>query len=103
FLLAGCEEGVFPPSRSSDDVEELEEERRLCYVGMTRARSKLGLTGAACRPLFGESPAREPSRFIEEVRAELVERILPSYSSGPHQSNFYDFRYNPYGGGGGRR
>jgi ATP-dependent DNA helicase UvrD/PcrA len=102
-ILAGLEEGLFPHSRSSDDVEELEEERRLCYVGMTRARSKLVLTGAARRRIFGEYQASEPSRFIEEVPAELVERILPSYSSGPHQSNFYDFRYNPYGGGGGRR
>jgi DNA helicase-2/ATP-dependent DNA helicase PcrA len=101
-ILAGLEEGLFPHSRSSDDVEELEEERRLCYVGMTRARSKLVLTGAARRRIFGEYQASEPSRFIEEVPAELVERILPSYSSGPHQSNFYDFRYNPYGGGGRR-
>jgi len=101
-ILAGLEEGLFPHSRSSDDVEELEEERRLCYVGMTRARSKLVLTGAARRRIFGEYQASEPSRFIEEVPAELVERIMPSYSSGPHQSNFYDFRYNPYGGGGRR-
>jgi DNA helicase II / ATP-dependent DNA helicase PcrA len=102
-ILAGLEEGLFPHSRSSDDVEELEEERRLCYVGMTRARSKLVLTGAARRRIFGEYQASEPSRFIEEVPAELVERILPSYSSGPHQSNCYNFHYNPYGGGGGRR
>src|SRR5712692_411622 len=46
-VLAGLEEGLFPHSRSSDDEEELEEERRLCYVGMTRARAKLVLTGAA--------------------------------------------------------
>src|SRR5262249_9753832 len=48
-ILAGLEEGLFPHSRSSEDEEELEEERRLCYVGMTRARSKLVLTGAARR------------------------------------------------------
>ncbi len=101
-VLAGLEEGLFPHSRSSDDVEELEEERRLCYVGMTRARSRLVLTGAARRRIFGEYQSSEPSRFIEEVPAELVERILPSYSSSPYQSNFYDFRYNPYGGGGRR-
>src|SRR5262249_38673481 len=48
-VLAGLEEGLFPHSRSSEDEEELEEERRLCYVGMTRARSRLVLTGAARR------------------------------------------------------
>src|SRR5262245_8978388 len=101
-ILAGLEEGLFPHSRSSDDVEELEEERRLCYVGMTRARSKLVLTGAARRRVFGEYQASEPSRFIDEVPAELVDRVASSYSSSPHQSNFYDFRYNPYGGRGRR-
>jgi len=53
-ILAGLEEGLFPHSRSSEDEEELEEERRLCYVGMTRARAKLVLTGAARRRIFGE-------------------------------------------------
>jgi DNA helicase-2/ATP-dependent DNA helicase PcrA len=101
-ILAGLEEGLFPHSRSSDDLEELEEERRLCYVGMTRARSRLFLTGAARRRIFGEYQASEPSRFIEEVPAELVERKMPTYSSSPYQSNFYDFRYNPYGGHGRR-
>jgi len=101
-VLAGLEEGLFPHSRSSDDLEELEEERRLCYVGMTRARSRLVLTGAARRRIFGEYQSSEPSRFIDEVPAELVERKVPTYSSSPHQSNFYDFRYNPYGGRGRR-
>ena len=101
-VLAGLEEGLFPHSRSSDDLEELEEERRLCYVGMTRARSRLVLTGAARRRIFGEYQASEPSRFIDEVPAELVERIVPTYSSSPYQSNFYDYRYNPYGGRGRR-
>src|SRR5205814_3199492 len=61
-VLAGLEEGLFPHSRSSEDVEELEEERRLCYVGMTRARHKLVLTGAARRRVFGEYQPSEPSR-----------------------------------------
>ena len=68
-ILAGLEEGLFPHSRSSEDEEELEEERRLCYVGMTRARSRLVLTGAARRRIFGEYQASEPSRFIDEVPA----------------------------------
>jgi DNA helicase II / ATP-dependent DNA helicase PcrA len=98
-VLAGLEEGLFPHSRSSDDVDELEEERRLCYVGMTRARSKLVLTGAARRRIFGEYQNSEPSRFIDEVPSELVERIAPVLSGGDrsYQNNFYEFRTNPYG------
>src|SRR5207249_803938 len=76
-ILAGLEEGLFPHSRSSEDEEELEEERRLWHVGMTRARSRLVLTGAARRRIFGEYQASEPSRFIEEVPAELLERVAP--------------------------
>jgi DNA helicase-2/ATP-dependent DNA helicase PcrA len=100
-VLAGLEEGLFPHSRSKDDEEELEEERRLCYVGMTRARAQLVLTGAARRRIFGEYQSSEPSRFIDEVPAELVDRMLPSYSSAGRQGNFphYEFRTNPYGGG----
>jgi DNA helicase-2/ATP-dependent DNA helicase PcrA len=74
-ILAGLEEGLFPHSRSREDEEELEEERRLCYVGMTRARSTLVLTGAARRRVFGEYQSSEPSRFIDEVPAELVDRV----------------------------
>jgi len=101
-ILAGLEEGLFPHSRSSDDEEELEEERRLCYVGMTRARARLVLTGAARRRVFGEYQASQPSRFIDEVPAALVERVMPSYSSSGYQGNFphYEFRTNPYGRGG---
>src|SRR5438309_502618 len=102
-ILAGLEEGLFPHSRSSDDVEELEEERRLCYVGMTRARSRLVLTGAARRRIFGEYQASEPSRFIDEVPAELVDRVAASFSSSSgYQGNFphYEVRTNPYGRGG---
>ena len=100
-ILAGLEEGLFPHSRSSEDEEELEEERRLCYVGMTRARQRLVLTGAARRRIFGEYQSSEPSRFIDEVPAELVERIAPTYSSSAYQGNFphYEFRTNPYGRG----
>ena len=106
-ILAGLEEGLFPHSRSAEDDEELEEERRLCYVGMTRARSRLVLTGAARRRVFGEYKSSEPSRFIDEVPAALVDRVMPSYSStNSYQSNFshshYDFKTNPYGRGGRR-
>src|SRR5262249_21959719 len=86
-------------SRSSDDREELEEERRLCYVGMTRAKARLVLTGAARRRIFGEYQASEPSRFIDEVPPQLVQRIAVPVS--PYQGRFehYEFRTDPYGRG----
>jgi DNA helicase-2/ATP-dependent DNA helicase PcrA len=107
-IIAGLEEGLFPHSRSSDDEEEIEEERRLCYVGMTRAQSRLVLTSAARRRVFGEYQSTEPSRFLDEIPPELVERVMPTFSS-PYQGSFahshYEFRTNPYGRkgrGGGR-
>ena len=104
-VLAGLEEGLFPHARSSDDEAELEEERRLCYVGMTRARARLVLTGAARRRIFGEYQPSEPSRFIDEVPAELLDRVAPSFSASGYQGNFphYDFTTNPYGRGRGNR
>ena len=102
-FIAGMEENLFPHSRSSEDEDELEEERRLFYVGMTRAESRLFLTGAARRRHFGEYQSTEPSRFLDEVPSELVERITPAYSSS-HQGSFahahYEFRTNPYSRGG---
>jgi DNA helicase-2/ATP-dependent DNA helicase PcrA len=98
-IIAGMEEGLFPHSRSAEDEDELEEERRLCYVGMTRAESKLILTGAARRRVFGEYQSTEPSRFLDEIPADLVQRIAPQYAS-PYQGGFqhahYEFRTNPY-------
>jgi ATP-dependent DNA helicase UvrD/PcrA len=100
-IMAGLEEGLFPHSRSSESEEELEEERRLCYVGMTRARSRLVLTGAARRRTFGEYHASNPSCFLDEIPDELINRQTPSYSSSSYQGNFahYEFRTNPYGRG----
>ncbi len=99
-VIAGLEEGLFPHSRSAESEEELEEERRLCYVGMTRAESQLVLTSAARRRVFGEYQATNPSRFLDEIPAELVERIAPAYAA-THQRAFnhghYEFRTNPYG------
>jgi DNA helicase-2/ATP-dependent DNA helicase PcrA len=99
-IIAGLEEGLFPHSRSKEDLEELEEERRLCYVGMTRAQSQLVLTSAARRRVFGEYQSTEPSRFLDEIPSELVERMTPTYASA-YQSSFthghYEFRTNPYG------
>ena len=84
-VMAGLEEGVFPHVRSSEDEEELEEERRLCYVGMTRAQERLVITSAARRRVFGEYQATEPSRFLDEIPAELVERIEPAFQA-PYQA-----------------
>jgi DNA helicase-2/ATP-dependent DNA helicase PcrA len=99
-VIAGMEEGLFPHSRSAEDEDELEEERRLCYVGMTRAESRLILTSAARRRVFGEYQSTEPSRFLDEIPGELIDRLTPAYSSA-YQSNFahahYEFRTNPYG------
>ncbi len=103
-ILAGLEEGLFPHSRSSEDEEELEEERRLCYVGMTRARQRLVLTGAARRRVFGEYQSSEPSRFVDEVPFDLVDRVTPSFSGSAHQGSFGrgEFRPTQYARGRGR-
>ena len=79
-LHAGLEEGLFPHSRARDDEEELEEERRLCYVGMTRARERLVLTSAARRRVFGDYQSTAPSRFLDEVPQELIE-LATGFSS----------------------
>ncbi|MGB9661099.1 MAG: DNA helicase PcrA [Moorellaceae bacterium] len=71
-FLAGLEEGVFPHVRSTTDPEELEEERRLCYVGMTRAQEVLYLTYAASRNLYGTTLSNPPSRFLREIPPELL-------------------------------
>ena len=73
-FMAGMEEGLFPHSRSAESEEELEEERRLCYVGMTRAKERLILTHATERRLYGYPQANLVSRFVEEVPQELVAR-----------------------------
>jgi DNA helicase-2/ATP-dependent DNA helicase PcrA len=96
-IMAGLEEGLFPHSRSSDDEAELEEERRLCYVGITRARSKLVMTSAARRRVFGTYQASQPSRFLEEIPAALVEHVTPAAPATSMGSPYYDFRTNPYG------
>jgi DNA helicase-2/ATP-dependent DNA helicase PcrA len=74
-FLAGLEEGVFPHSRSSGSEDELEEERRLCYVGMTRARETLTLTRAVYRRVYGNERVEDslPSRFLKEIPGELIE------------------------------
>jgi DNA helicase-2/ATP-dependent DNA helicase PcrA len=77
-FLVGCEDGAFPHVRALEEGSE-EEERRLCYVGITRARRRLYMTWARERRLFGRSERNLPSRFIDELPAELTER----HSSAP--------------------
>ncbi len=72
-FLVGLEEGIFPHSRSYESINELEEERRLCYVGITRARKKLYLLNTKKRTLFGKTNMNLPSRFIDEIDSELIE------------------------------
>lgn len=74
-FLVGLEEGIFPHSRSLMEMKEMEEERRLCYVGMTRARERLYLTWARMRLLYGGLQANPPSRFLEEIPEEYVDRL----------------------------
>jgi DNA helicase II / ATP-dependent DNA helicase PcrA len=73
-ILTGLEDGVFPHVRSLSDTTELEEERRLCYVGMTRAEQRLVLTHADRRTLWGGVAYNPPSRFLEEIPEELIVR-----------------------------
>ena len=73
-FIVGCEEGVFPHSRSLGESGQLEEERRLCYVGITRAKKHLFLLHARQRNLYGGIQVNPPSRFLQEIPAELVER-----------------------------
>ena len=76
-FLSGMEDGLFPHQRSLNDIDGLEEERRLCYVGMTRAMKQLFLTYAEQRRLHGVDSYGIPSRFIKEVPEELIEEIRP--------------------------
>ena len=72
-FIVGLEEGVFPHSRSQFNPQELEEERRLCYVGLTRAKEKVFLTFALSRTSFGTTQVNPPSRFLAEIPQELLD------------------------------
>ena len=73
-FVVGAEEGIFPGIRAIGEPDEMEEERRLCYVAMTRAKEKLYLTCAGQRMLFGRTSANRPSRVLEEIPPEHLER-----------------------------
>ena len=82
-FIAGMEEGLFPHNRSQDSSDEIEEERRLCYVGMTRARRLLYLSNTFSRELYGVRQESRPSRFLGEIDGGLLRRIAPER---PHAS-----------------
>jgi DNA helicase-2/ATP-dependent DNA helicase PcrA len=81
-FLTGMEEGIFPHDRTLSEPEELEEERRLCYVGITRARRRLYLTHTVVRTLFGATKESLPSRFLREIPEELIEEVEDPYGLG---------------------
>ncbi len=78
-FVVGMEEGIFPGMRCIGDEEEMEEERRLCYVALTRAKEQLHLTCASMRMLYGRTSANRPSRFAGEIPPELLEQSGRSY------------------------
>ena len=75
-FLVGMEEGLFPSARSMNEPDEVEEERRLCYVGITRAKENLFLTCAKCRTVFGSTQYSKNSRFIDEIDKEYLDGEL---------------------------
>ncbi|RAN75152.1 DNA helicase II [Bacillus sp. SRB_336] len=91
-FLVGMEEGLFPSQRSVDDEGRLEEERRLAYVGITRAREKLVVSHAESRRMHGTEMLARPSRFLGEMPAELIDEVRPRvhvtrplYAGRPHE------------------
>ena len=74
-FIVGMEEGIFPHSRSQMDESELEEERRLCYVGITRAKKRLYMIYAGERNIYGRFQANPRSRFVEHIPEELLDII----------------------------
>ena len=108
--VIGMEEGIFPGSSAQYDEEELEEERRLCYVAMTRAKEKLTLTNAKQRMLYGRTTPNPPSRFLEEIPGDNMRwesKPQPRYGGGDDAfggdrwSDGGGSSYGSYGGYGG--
>ena len=91
-FIIGMEEGVFPHSRAFMDNDELEEERRLAYVGITRAEEQLFLTCAQTRTLFGQTKRNMPSRFLKEIPEELMQIASPGGTIGGRGPGFGSMR-----------
>jgi len=88
-FIIGMEEGIFPHARSLGENDQLEEERRLCYVGMTRARERLYMTYAFSRLLFGQRLINKPSRFVEEIPDHLLQFVGKEKRSEPSLQAVY--------------
>lgn len=86
-FLVGMEEGIFPHMRSLDDEVEMEEERRLAYVGITRAEKELHLTRARMRTIYGQTNMNLPSRFLSEVPEEFLEKVGEKEAATPFGSS----------------
>ena len=93
-FIVGMEEGLFPGNQVMYDPTELEEERRLCYVGITRAKEKLYITNARSRMLFGNTSMTRPSRFLSEIPEELTD----FERNAPQQTFYGGYPGNSYGG-----
>ncbi|MBP3388403.1 MAG: ATP-binding domain-containing protein, partial [Clostridia bacterium] len=97
-FLPGLEDGVFPGMASIYDPTEMEEERRLCYVGITRAREELYLTNARCRMLYGQTTRNAPSRFLQDIPDQLLE-VQEKQPAGFDGAFGDGFAYGGHGGG----
>ena len=85
-FLVGLEEGIFPGNKSIGEQSELEEERRLCYVGITRAKNHLFLTCAKQRTIFGSTTYNFPSRFLEEIPDEYLQQVKSVLKQSQHHT-----------------
>ena len=98
-FLVGMEEGIFPGYKSIGEQKELEEERRLCYVGITRAKQHLFLTCARQRTIFGSTSCNQVSRFVKEIPEELLDGYEEALADRREKS-YEDYRFEwKYGGG----
>ena len=88
-FLVGMEEGIFPGYKSIGEQKELEEERRLCYVGVTRAKENLFLTNSKQRTTFGSTTHNPPSRFLQEIPKELLDGYEDAVTSMPKKENVF--------------
>lgn len=96
-FICGVEEGLFPHQRSIEDETRLEEERRLCYVGITRAREQLTLTNAEHRQLYGRDTYPRPSRFVSEIPAALVSDVRMQTKVSESVVNDFNYQDNSSG------
>ena len=98
-FVVGMEDGLFPGNRAMGDADEMEEERRLCYVAMTRAKEKLTLTNARQRTLYGKTTPCMPSRFLNEISEENMEWLSKPQPRSEAWDDDADTAERSYGGG----